>query len=577
MNMAHTRSPGVQQIVGIKTPTNDTIGLDNVKIVASASGVQGRTDQKYPSASSTPPGVLPPSSFPTLPPHKSTPTKSLMEKHVRFDVLRRKDRADRKSSKNKKKSKKKKLDRGHRSGSGEREHANMTDDEMDIFADPSKHKIYTKGQESSYSGSSGDSACDLMDFSSASSSDSGSASSDSDSDSGSSSGVSDSLPNSDFQLPGAGTPFMSGPANPMRMSGGGFGEMNREEKIKKKARILAKLERKIKSSGKKIIIPENAELEVYETLYEKVCYETDSDSSVKLYRRLLMWLVTVEETLSKKFPMLGMDLDKWSESVFLTLDSYDDMLYDVYDEYGDTVKMNSIARLVMAVQSNAIMYSTTRKLMAQGAEQNKAMNMGTRAGGSVGHPQLSKIISESRGRQPNPASVPMGAQVPGGTRASSIFGSGAARAPPRDPPSRFIPLPLADSDSESDSGFGLMTGVSIGASGNGLMQTLRKEEDDMRAGNQAIQAIASGPAPVAQAVQANKLVSPRRPPMSSSVDIDGTILPRPDQDSVTITRDARSVDMSGPASKRKGMDHSKQVTAVRKVPGTVPRKRVSLG
>ena len=64
------------------------------------------------------------------------------------------------------------------------------------------------------------------------------------------------------------------------------------------------------------------------------------------------------------FPKYTIDLEGWSEQVYMSLDQYDEMLYDIFDEYGDSLQTNPILMYVMALGSNAVMYSMTRKLMS---------------------------------------------------------------------------------------------------------------------------------------------------------------------------------------------------------------------
>ena len=93
-------------------------------------------------------------------------------------------------------------------------------------------------------------------------------------------------------------------------------------------------------------------------------YETKAKTAVLMLRRITMFIAKVIETVSSKYPEYLPELEGWSENVYLSLDSYDEMLYDIYDEYGHRVKSNPIITFIFALGSNAAMFAMTKKIMS---------------------------------------------------------------------------------------------------------------------------------------------------------------------------------------------------------------------
>lgn len=395
------KQPGVDSVVSLRAPTAKTIGFDSARVVggpkAGAAGLLSLNDFDGPAANPAP-----------QPSFRRSETQRPSKSRGHGKPERRRTRSktrpyDRPASRGHR-------DRSHRSAkpaasppASPRAQPNyVTDDDLEVFANPVKRLIdpppaettpVSRGTEQKYPDNETSASEDPSITPDAESEAETTASeseeepevppSDTGSESASNAGsFADSLASGSSAagsaaalarqmgrgaemrnaFPSTAAP-LEPPPPPMRPLSG-------QERIKRKARILARLERKAKFGGPKIEIPQDADLETLETLYEKVTYESNADEGVKLYRRFLMWAVATEEQLSKRFPAAGLDLDRWSESVYLTLDTYDAMLYDVYDEYGDKHQMNPLYRLILAVQSNAIMYSTTRKIM-KGSDQAK--------------------------------------------------------------------------------------------------------------------------------------------------------------------------------------------------------------
>jgi hypothetical protein len=151
-------------------------------------------------------------------------------------------------------------------------------------------------------------------------------------------------------------------------------ERERKERSLKKAKLMAKFDRKNvhRKPGNKIEYNPAMTLEELEAIDERESYGKQSELNVKIMRRVLVFFCQFVEGASKKFPKLGLELEGWAESVYLTLETYDDILFDIHDEYCSGVKMNPIAQLFIQLTTNAIMYSMAKKLMSSSAMSHLA-------------------------------------------------------------------------------------------------------------------------------------------------------------------------------------------------------------
>ncbi len=152
-----------------------------------------------------------------------------------------------------------------------------------------------------------------------------------------------------------------------------------ENPIRKKAMLLARLERKQRLSGIQIKIPYDGTIEDLELMWEKINYETRADKAVKLYSQLLVFSTGIIETLSTKVEHIDLDLEGWSHQIYQTKSDYDEYLYDIYDMYGAQRHMNPILGLTFALAGNAMMYSMARKVVrgATNASFNRKSQLNT--------------------------------------------------------------------------------------------------------------------------------------------------------------------------------------------------------
>ena len=131
-----------------------------------------------------------------------------------------------------------------------------------------------------------------------------------------------------------------------------------------KTRILARLARRQRMYPANVVEFNNdMTLAQLQQIDATASYESQADMSIQVMKRGILFLVGLSERASVAYPQMGMDLDGWAEHVFLTLQQYDETLFDIYDQYGSMVKMDPILRLTMSLATNAWMFSITKTLM----------------------------------------------------------------------------------------------------------------------------------------------------------------------------------------------------------------------
>jgi hypothetical protein len=133
-------------------------------------------------------------------------------------------------------------------------------------------------------------------------------------------------------------------------------------------------------------------IEVLETAINNKLREKETETSVKFYRKLLLGVATGLEFLNTKFDPFGIKLDGWKDSLYDTIDEYDEVLEELHEKYKTKWKAPPEIRLVFALASSAFMFHLTssmfkntnipgaEQIMKQNPEllkqfQNAAMNM----------------------------------------------------------------------------------------------------------------------------------------------------------------------------------------------------------
>lgn len=143
-----------------------------------------------------------------------------------------------------------------------------------------------------------------------------------------------------------------------RRGGGGIQYTPAENR--ERIRLIARIRRRQGEGRQKL---EAATLGALRIMSAGAGYEARAKTAVQMMRRFTMFFARVIETISSRYPKLAGDLSGWSESVYMQLDSYDEMLYDIYDEYGDHLQANPIVMYLMALGSNAVMFAMAKKVI----------------------------------------------------------------------------------------------------------------------------------------------------------------------------------------------------------------------
>lgn len=100
--------------------------------------------------------------------------------------------------------------------------------------------------------------------------------------------------------------------------------------------------------------------------------------SVNFMKRATIFLCRLIEGFCNRFPIAkkyGLNLEGFSEHLMLTINSFDELLSDIYDAYSDTiVEASPVLMYVGAIGSQMLIYSATRTIMArtQDAARKKA-------------------------------------------------------------------------------------------------------------------------------------------------------------------------------------------------------------
>lgn len=141
-------------------------------------------------------------------------------------------------------------------------------------------------------------------------------------------------------------------------------EMTRKEIIRRKAQVLARLERRVKFTGKEIEYDPNGTLEHLEIVDAKYNYKANSEVSVQVMRRMLLFSVVGMEAMSKHLRFLALDLDGWSQAVTLTINEYDEILFEIYDYYSGDFDVNPLLKLGVAIFTSALMHSFQKQIFA---------------------------------------------------------------------------------------------------------------------------------------------------------------------------------------------------------------------
>ena len=130
-------------------------------------------------------------------------------------------------------------------------------------------------------------------------------------------------------------------------------------------RILARLQRLSTKPGfPPIQFQSNDSLSELRRKNNIATYAGRAKLAVDMMKRGTVFIAKAAEALSKRYPNAYVDLDGYSSHLYTTIDSYDNMLHEIFDYYGDSFgEVNPILTYIMAVGSNMVMYSMSRKMI----------------------------------------------------------------------------------------------------------------------------------------------------------------------------------------------------------------------
>jgi len=162
-----------------------------------------------------------------------------------------------------------------------------------------------------------------------------------------------------------------------------------------KSRILARLHR-MSVTQKSFPIQFSVD-DTLDSLRKKNTLATHTGKSkvcMEMLKRGTIFLAKGAETITTKYPNRYVDLDGYSNHLYLQIDQFDNLLYDIYDSYSEELsEVSPVLTYLFAIGSNAMMFSMTRKMLgiskqAGGMQQMHGMqpNMGMHQNMGMGMP-----------------------------------------------------------------------------------------------------------------------------------------------------------------------------------------------
>jgi hypothetical protein len=251
--------------------------------------------------------------------------------------------------------------------------------------------------------------------------------------------------------------------------------LSHSARLRLKAQLLARLERKQRFSGQAFEIPKDATLKELQMLDYKISYESRAAAAVKNYQRILIFAVGLWEGTCARYPWIGLDLTDYSEQVYLTIDQFDEDLYELYDMYGAQRAGHPLTRILMTIVTGSVAYSMTRKMMM--ARNNP--QYGQQQAPQQTQPNVPQNAQQAQ-QQATQAKPTMATSVDDLlNRGDNIYGSGPALYNTNAQTGRYgqpaqmdLPAIPEEEMNDSDDEFGEMVGPP-----QNMIQQLRAEED----------------------------------------------------------------------------------------------------
>ena len=132
-------------------------------------------------------------------------------------------------------------------------------------------------------------------------------------------------------------------------------QLNPQEIKMKKIELLRKLS-EIKSKGYQLSksYDFNSSIEEMEYEYELLRSFADKRNGIRLYKNILLNATSVVEFFNEKYDPFSFKLSGWSEHMSVEVDSYDDVIEELYEKYRGTGKgMAPEIKLLLLIMASA--------------------------------------------------------------------------------------------------------------------------------------------------------------------------------------------------------------------------------
>jgi hypothetical protein len=174
--------------------------------------------------------------------------------------------------------------------------------------------------------------------------------------------------------------------------------LNEKELRLKKIEMLRKLS-ELKSKGYELSKDYNfhSSLEDMEYEYELLKSYADKNNGVKLYKNLLVNGVALVEFFNEKYDPFDFQFEGWSEHMSLEVDSYDEVMEELYEKYrGSGKSMPPEIKLMFLVTASGAAFHYSKAAAKKGAKANIGANMGTNMGTNMMANMMNKPKEQSR-------------------------------------------------------------------------------------------------------------------------------------------------------------------------------------
>lgn len=174
--------------------------------------------------------------------------------------------------------------------------------------------------------------------------------------------------------------------------------LNEKEIKLKKIEMLRKLS-ELKSKGYELSKEYNfhSSLEDMEYEYELLKSYADKNNGVKLYKNLLVNSVALVEFFNEKYDPFDFQLEGWSEHMSLEVDSYDEVMEELYEKYrGSGKSMPPEIKLMFLVTASGAAFHYSKAAAKKGAGASIGANMGANMGTNMMANMMNKPKEQSR-------------------------------------------------------------------------------------------------------------------------------------------------------------------------------------